>query len=184
MKHTQPLVNEHDGILLMLEIMDRIGDRIEKGEQVNVKHLEQILEFLNVFADQCHHAKEEEILFPALVENGLPEQGGPIPVLKREHEAARSYIQGLAEGIAEFQPDSNSARAKILKNSRAYRSLLTQHIAKENSILFPLADAYIGHEQQDKIYEEYERIEVERIGMGRHEQFHELLKKLKGMYLS
>ena len=183
MEHTQQLVNEHDGILLMLQIMDRVCDRIEKNEPVDPRHLEQIVEFLMVFADQCHHAKEEEVLFPALVESGLPEQGGPISVLKREHNAARSFIQGLGEGVTEYQSDGKSARAKIIRNARSYRTLMMQHINKENTILFPLADAYIGKERQDAICQEYERIEAERIGLGKHEQFRELLKKLKGMYL-
>ncbi len=45
MKHTQQLVNEHDGILLMLRIMDRICDRIE-AERIGPGRHEEFHELL------------------------------------------------------------------------------------------------------------------------------------------
>jgi len=65
---------------------------------VDISHLDQILEFLKVFVDKCHHGKEEKVLFPAMEEAGIPRQGGPISVMFYEHERGRSYVRGLRSG--------------------------------------------------------------------------------------
>ncbi len=60
------LKEEHAGIKLMLDILAKVCDRLESGERVDQGHLDQIPEFLKVFVDKCHRAKEEDILFPAM----------------------------------------------------------------------------------------------------------------------
>jgi hemerythrin-like domain-containing protein len=52
------LRDEHEGILTMLEIIDRMVEQ----PQLAVERFEQALEFLKVFADRCHHGKEEDLL--------------------------------------------------------------------------------------------------------------------------
>ena len=101
MKPTEELTKEHDAINVMLNIMDRISEKLENGEHVDAEHLEQILEFLRVFADKCHHGKEEDLLFPAMIDAGIPKEGGPIAVMLREHEIGRTHIRNMEEGITE-----------------------------------------------------------------------------------
>ena len=78
MTPTEQLKEEHGGVKVMLGILGKICDRMESGKPVPVQHLEQILEFLMVFVDICHHGKEEEHLFPALKASGVPVEGGSI----------------------------------------------------------------------------------------------------------
>ncbi len=68
-------------------------------------------------------------------------------------------------------------------NSKGYISLLKDHIERENNVLFPMADSRLSEERQDELFEGFEKIEEERIGAGRHEEFHHLLEKLSGIYL-
>ena len=63
MKATEQLIQEHQGIMLMLNIMNKVADKIEKAKELNKEHTEKIIEFLKIFADKCHHGKEEDILF-------------------------------------------------------------------------------------------------------------------------
>lgn len=46
-----------------------------------------------------------------------------------------------------------------------------------------MADKNLSHESQDELFEKFKKIEAERIGIGTHEKFHELLKGLKELYL-
>ncbi|HVP22916.1 MAG TPA: hemerythrin domain-containing protein, partial [Conexivisphaerales archaeon] len=66
---------EHEGILLMLRILEGVCARLVPGGRLDVTHLDQIMEFFVVFVDKCHHGKEEEFLFPALEEAGVPREG-------------------------------------------------------------------------------------------------------------
>ncbi|MBI2042449.1 MAG: hemerythrin domain-containing protein [Candidatus Nealsonbacteria bacterium] len=95
-------------------------------------YAKEFLKFTANFAEPHHH-KEEEVLFPALERKGIPNQGGPIGVMLMEHETKRGYVKELAAGKIE-------AAANII-------SLLREHIAKENDILYPLAQQVLSEEE-------------------------------------
>ena len=61
--------------------------------------------------------------------------------------------------------------------------LLQNHIQKEENILFPMAEKVLSIEKQNEIFEQFEKIEEDMVGHGLHEQFHELIEKLKKKYL-
>jgi hemerythrin-like domain-containing protein len=46
-----------------------------------------------------------------------------------------------------------------------------------------MADMRLSKEKQEELLEEFERAESEKIGIGKHEEFHKLLDRLKGVYL-
>ena len=89
MKATEALKHEHEAVKLMMRIMEAISARIRSGLKVQRQDLDNMTDFLRVFVDQCHHAKEEEIFFPVLEEAGIPKTGGPIGVMLAEHEQGR-----------------------------------------------------------------------------------------------
>jgi len=183
MKATQQLKDEHEGIKIMLSILGEVSRQLETTGNLNKEHFDGILEFLKVFVDKCHHAKEEELLFPALVVAGVPKDG-PIEVMLNEHETGRNYIKAMNAAFEEYIAGDMSLSANIMQNIHGYSSLLRDHIEKENAVLFVMADKLLSEEKQDELLEGFEKIESERIGVGKHEEFHGLLKKLSGIYLS
>ena len=86
---TEILRKEHDAILRMLEVTEQVAEQLDRGEKVAPQTLDGLLEFFRLFADQCHHGKEEELLFPALERKGMPRQTGPIEVMLIEHDHGR-----------------------------------------------------------------------------------------------
>lgn len=179
-KPTIDLEEEHGGIMLMLKIIEKISGMLEEGKDVNKEHLNKIVDFLRNFTDKCHHGKEEDILFPEMVSHGsnLP----LINELLGEHKAGRDYIRGIGESLDSFRAGNPNA-FHISVNMRGYVSLLTNHIQKENTVLFPLAEKELSQELQAKIEESFETLEREVIGAGKHEEYHALLKELKDIYL-
>jgi hemerythrin-like domain-containing protein len=132
-------------------------------------------------ADRCHHAKEEDLLFVAMEEAGIPRQGGPIGVMLHEHTLGRGYVQGMADGLAAYKMGGGGAQ--VAGNARGYVELLTQHIHKEDHILYPMADRALSAAKQAELAEGFERVERERVGPGKHEAYHALLDRLEGAYL-
>jgi len=183
MKATQQLKDEHEGIKLMLNILETICNDLEKGKELNINHFEKILDFIKGFTDKCHHGKEEDILFPDLVDHGLPKEGGPISVMLHEHQLGRDNIKSLSRAFDEFKGGNKLAITNIISGSRSYVELLRNHIEKENNILFMMADRVLDEKEQSKISDDFEKLEIERIGPGKHEEFHKLLKELKNIYL-
>lgn len=181
---TDDLRAEHEGILKMLAVMEAMAASLNRGGPDALERWESVLDFLRVFADRCHHGKEEDILFPALEKAGMQRQGGPIAVMLHEHVLGRGHIAAMGEALAGLKAGKPDGGAALGEAARAYVALLTQHIAKENTVLFPMAERLLGEPAIDAMHEDFERIEAERIGPGRHEAFHALLDELSTRYLS
>jgi len=182
MTPTEQLKEEHGGVKVMLRIIGKICDRMESGNPVPARHLEQILEFLKVFVDTCHHGKEEEHLFPALEASGIGRDGGPIRQMLLEHEQGRALVRGMGAAARAYAGGAASGAVDFVSNARGYIRLLLEHIDKEDNVLYPIADARLTAETQAALAIAFERVEEERVGHGRHEAFHALMDRLSGEY--
>ena len=184
MQPIKDLKMEHDAVQMTLKILDKICQGIEKsGEIIDLQHLGELLEFFKVFVDKCHHGKEEELLFPALENVGVSREGGPIGVLLHEHQQGREYVQNMNETLSQYTKGNRKAVAEFVKTAKGYISLLNQHIDKENSVLFPLAEKHLSEQAQAKLWEGFEMIETQKIGVGKHDEFHKMLDKLESVHL-
>ena len=88
-----------------------------------------------------------------------------------EHEQGREYTRRMLEATQRLENGDDSARFDIIRNARHYATLLRQHIAKEDNILFPMADQVIPPEQQSTVAKDFELIELEEIGEGVNEKY-------------
>src|SRR5512136_2617308 len=96
MKPTEELSREHQAILTMIRILHKMADRLDAGTAVDPDDLDRSVEFIRVFADKCHHAKEEGHLFPEMERAGIPRDRGPIGVMLAEHEDGRKHVAAMA----------------------------------------------------------------------------------------
>ena len=158
MRATQLLMEEHEIILRALRILEVLAGRAAQGAEVPAKAVGEALEFLTQFADIHHHQKEEEILFPALEEAGLPAEGGPVGVMLQEHVQGRALIAALRAAAPQAAGDA-AGRERFASTARAYTALLSAHIDKENHVLFPMADQAIGGESRKRVEEEFDAFE-------------------------
>ncbi len=186
MKATEMLKEEHRGVKLALRILDQLAARIADnpgGESAaHTEDFAKLIEFSRVFVDKCHHAKEEEVLFPALLAAGLPREGGPVQVMLAEHAAGRNLVAAMEAALTRYRSGALAAAA-LSEAARDYAELLTNHIDKEDNVLYPIADARIGADIQAGMVEAFENIEADRIGAGTHARFHEMLKEFKSKYI-
>ena len=178
MKATQILMEEHRVIERVIGTLEAGADRLERGDDISPAFFIDTSQFIKGFADGCHHVKEEKVLFPAMNDAGLPRESGPIGVMLAEHEQGRKYARALREAAEQWQSGDSTARPRVIANARGYAALLRQHIAKEEGILFPLADQVIPLQTQDQVAEGFEHVEHEETGEGVHEKYLALATKL------
>jgi hemerythrin-like domain-containing protein len=182
-KSIDELRAEHDGIKLMLNILSVIVGQVDNGEVIDTNDLDQSMEFITVFVDHCHHSKEEELLFPALTAAGVPLEGGPVGVMLHEHIQGRRSVQAMSDALARYKAGDKKAIHDFAGNARQYINMLNAHIDKENNVLYPMGEKLLSDEIDARLVEGFSIIERERIGEGKHEQFHEMLQRLKNQYL-
>lgn len=174
---TAILRKEHDAILKMLGATESAAHRIQAGGPVEIETLDGLLEFFRLFADQCHHGKEEDLLFPLLESRGLPRFGGPTGVMLHEHEQGRALIKQMAEAT-EACRRGEKAGPQWAQAALGYAGLLRAHIDKENNILFVMAENMLTPDEQKELAAGFDRIEIEKMGAGTHERLHAKMEKL------
>ena len=83
-------MNEHRVIERVIAVLRQATDALEAGKPVPPQVFNNAIDFIRNFADTCHHAKEEGVLFASMEARGFPRQGGPIQVMLLEHEEGRA----------------------------------------------------------------------------------------------
>ena len=107
MQATDLLKEEHHGVKISLRILEQLCAKLAAipGVQsvIYADDLERLIEFFKVFVDKCHHAKEEDVLFPALVEKGVPTASELVRELLVEHAAGRKLVVEMTEELKRRQ---------------------------------------------------------------------------------
>ncbi len=123
------LVNEHVLIKRLVAMIPKVIDNLdvesEPGRQVAINSID----FIRSYADKYHHAKEEGILFKY-----FSEDLHIIKTMREDHEKARAHVRAMLEAL-----DKKDKEA-ISEHLNAYQELLTEHIKKEDEILYPWMD--------------------------------------------
>ena len=181
MKATGIFIEEHNVILKVLDCLKNIVDEMDKNNSLNAEAANKAIDFIKNFADHTHHAKEEDRLFIAMEEHGFSRDGGPTGVMLHEHETGREFVGGMARVVEKAAAGDKEAMQLFAENARNFIELLTNHITKENNILFPMADQTLGEDAMDKMLLEFKQIEAEA-GGERHEKYFEVARQLCEQY--
>lgn len=179
MKATDILMSEHRVIERVIASLEKAAHKLESGQRVRPGFFIDAASFIKGFADGCHHAKEEGVLFKVMQANGMPVDGGPIAVMLFEHEQGRIFTRAMRAAAEKLAAGDKAARAEVIQNALGYAALLRQHILKEDSVLFPMAGKVIPAGQQDAVMEGFERVEHEETGAGVHEKYLALAEALE-----
>lgn len=179
MEATEILMAEHRVIERVLAALEIAAHRLQSGEPIREGFFLDAADFARGFADGCHHRKEEGVLFPAMETAGLPRQGGPIFVMRAEHEEGRRLVRRMRTATVRVCAGDPSAKDEIWQNALGYVNLLRMHIVKEDSVLFPMADHILQGEKQVEVAQAFEHIEQEEKGQGVHEKYLALAEALE-----
>jgi hemerythrin-like domain-containing protein len=178
MQATEILSSEHRVIESVIAALDAAANRLDAGEAVRPGFFLDATRFIRNFADGYHHGKEEGVLFTALARNGMSMDDGPVGMMLEEHDRARELTSGLGKAAARWADGERGVADTLADYARAYGELLTQHIYKEDNILFPMAAQAILPQEQDDVLQDFGRIEHEQEQKGSKASYLDLAKAL------
>lgn len=142
------LVEEHvlikRWIALIPEFVETLDVESEKGRRLILDGIDMI----RSYADRYHHAKEEEILFKYFDENTEI-----LKVMHADHTRARSLVKEMLAAL------ERKDRKTIAENLTAYRELLTEHIRKEDEILYPWMDNQLSTRQVGELFSKFDGVD-------------------------
>jgi hemerythrin-like domain-containing protein len=158
---TDMLEVEHRVIAKIVLVASMMADQLDAGQPVDMEILQQVVEFMRIYVDQCHHGKEEQLLFPLLVRRGVPTRGCPIEALTHDHAVGRELVTGLSEALLGYQKYGPVAEDTLVKSLRALVDLYTNHIWKENYLLFPMTNKILGLDDLNALSRDFKRVDQE-----------------------
>ncbi len=153
---TAELREEHRLILRVVDVLERTVDYYP--DSITQQTVDDCIVFFRLFADACHHGKEEAHLFPALEEAGLPRDDGPVAVMLEEHRLARGLVQRMALAATGVRDGEPAQWREVQGAAREYAALIRAHIEKEDGVLFEMADARVEPVACERLCEAYELV--------------------------
>lgn len=174
----QTLMHEHRLIEQVLGSLSTFTERLESGRVEDRPRLADYARFFREFADRCHHGKEEDRLFVALHQHGMPREAGPVAVMVHEHEVGREHVRALTRLGDGDGPLTGEECDAVRRHAGEYIPLLLMHIQKEDGILFPNAEHLLPGDVLDRLEDEFDDFERRVMGPDAHDQLHSLAESL------
>jgi hemerythrin-like domain-containing protein len=107
----------------------RFAELAARGE-FSEEDVADFLSFFRVFVAGYHHEREEQTLFPILVERAeVPADRGPLPSIEADHRAAAVLVD-------EFEKAGGS-QERLARAARRLAHHVWEHVDKEESVLLP-----------------------------------------------
>jgi hemerythrin-like domain-containing protein len=174
METIETLRNEHNGVLLVLDHLERAVRAAEGGVAVPKDIFADIQEFFAIFVDRCHHGKEDASIFPRLADTDAADL---VRRLEDEHATGRRLAAAYGAAMRAYVPGDAASGGRLATASRDYAAFLRDHIELEDTGLFPAIERELAGQDQ-ALVAEFDRIETEEIGPGTHDRLHGMIDGL------
>jgi hemerythrin-like domain-containing protein len=142
------LVGEHTQIKRVLALIPRLAGLLLKEFASAQSLVEETLFFIQNYADRYHHAKEEDLLFKRFDPNL-----DIINVMLEEHNAGRELRKDISRAAGSGDP------ARAASGLLAFQKLLTEHIQKEDEILYPWMERTMPVHAVGELFAQFNELE-------------------------
>lgn len=159
---TEILEDEHRQIIRVVTALNVFAQNMEEGWEVEEEVFDDLIAFMRIFAEKWHHAKEEDALFPLLIQRGVPATGCPLAQLVQEHKKANSFVSDIVRSLEKDRKGDQDARVAVIEGLRNLSSYYVNHIWNEDNMLFPMANRILKDDDQQILLREFSLIDESR----------------------
>jgi hemerythrin-like domain-containing protein len=177
MSAIETLEQEHRLISRVVKLLPIMAEKVDAGV-VNQEHLSELAEFFSAFTDGCHHAKEEDLLFPMLQQRGVSSRGCPVGTLKLEHQQGRNIVKALSCAVEKYKGGDAKAAKTISAILRDATQLYTDHIWREDYLLFPMSEKVLLDSDRETLVKDFDDVQT-RFGSAFQERYESLVDRLE-----
>jgi hemerythrin-like domain-containing protein len=174
---TSVLLGEHAAIQTVLAYLDRASDAVAQGRHVDPAIFSDMLRFFTLFVGQCHHGKEEQILFP-LLRHRATDTDAVIAQLEQEHAQGLELVGSFAAALDAYAAHGMGAAGPLVAAARAYASYLRRHMEYEDEHLLARVEQAGPQHELAAALGAFDRFEEEVMGAGTHEELHRMIDTL------
>lgn len=144
------LVDEHKLIKRLLALIPAIIENLDFSSEEGKNLIRDCVDFIRSYADKYHHAKEETILFKY-----FDEDLDIIQVMLKDHETGRAHVKSIIEAL------NNNDNEKVIFHLNGYMELLSEHIKKEDEILYVWMERILTMNQIGTLWSKFNEVDDE-----------------------
>jgi regulator of cell morphogenesis and NO signaling len=154
-KGLHQLKSEHPRLLAQLECLFNLTKQIEadSGEETFGELISKVKEFKAAL--DPHSEREEGVLFP-MMGAYIGTTSGPIAVMEYDHDQAKAKIHEFLEKADSSEAEGEKKNLASLIKHAYY--ILTEHFAKEENVLFPMAERMLSDVEKEELYQKIQEI--------------------------
>jgi hemerythrin-like domain-containing protein len=150
------LMVEHRLIERMVELLQKELGKIGEGKKVDLVFFDGVVDFAKTYTDECHHGKEESILFDKLgTKRLLPEHKRLTDELVLEHIQSRKIVTNLEMQRERYLKGDSDAAGSIVIICKTLAGFYPGHIDKEEKIFFARSMEYFSKREQDEMLKNF-----------------------------
>ncbi len=158
LKYSPPmkkLVDEHVLIKRWIALIPQVLETFEVGSAEDAQLILEGVNFIRSYADRFHHAKEEDILFKY-----FDEKSELLKTMLEDHVRGRGHAKAISEAL------ERKDREGVVEHLMAYHELLTEHIRKEDEILYPWMDRSLSVTRVGELFSRFIDVDEANDGKG------------------
>lgn len=159
MKSIDILRSEHRDLESMLGVFEAAATRLQSGKRVHADLLMGAVAFFERFGNDCHHEKEEKVLFPLLAKHGLGPDISFIRALQSQHEIDRAYLLEIKEGAERLAADDIATRHRLAAVLQEYVDLVREHIRIEERYFDGVIGETISPADDARLVEQFDTLD-------------------------
>ena len=183
MNGIQLMVDEHQLILRMLNIMREVCYKLLKTGHYQSEDFKVMIDFVRQYADAHHHGKEEKMLFNLMVrELGPAAEKLVTHGMLVEHDLGRLYINQLESAISKYEKGDEYAVLDIIANAIGYTDLLKRHIDKEDRVVYTFAEKNLSQSALETLNQECGLFEKTQEDLGIQIKYQKIVSELEQKY--
>lgn len=150
-----PLMIEHRLIEKMIRVIQKEVEVWKKEDRINPEFVDIAVDFIRVYADKCHHGKEEDILFRDLQKKNLSDEHKRIiKELIQDHQLGRKTVSEMVEAKQRYIQGNKEMLPVIIKCLEFMTDFYPKHMEKEDKHFFLPCIGYFTPEEKDSMLKE------------------------------
>jgi branched-chain amino acid transport system ATP-binding protein len=169
--------SEHRSLGAVLYSIDKLIEELDEGKQADFSIFHGLFTYLDRFLDRYHHPKENQYLFPKLLERA-PETESTIRQLGQEHAEGEILFVEMLKALSAYEFIGEAEYPHFRGTVLRYTDFERQHAMLEEKEILPRAQEVFEVSDWIEIDAAFEDNEDPMFGSRSKNEFSALLDKL------
>lgn len=174
---TDALREDHQLMKRMCRAVNAVSERLERGEDVPIRAMENIVDFVRNFWLK-YHLDREAAVFTRSHHRATERESPEMAAALMTHQEGQNSAEGMWEALFRFRDGVNEAKLDFADDAIEYVQCMSGHIGEEERILFPKIEEVLTEDDRRYLSQKFGEIDAEQAG-GRRQHYQQMVTSLE-----